>query len=175
MPNDRIKINRAPVLTLWAAVVAERLGFDHDEALSLAKAVSGMTAQTKGRRLGIFQPPPDESGKARERKRGGECWVELCGRSIPTIKTPQGVRGVVLDKPVEPATVERYLASKFGDDLPRVREAMAKLAKSILPENLGAEAFSLYEGFRPSVSEGTAGWGAKGELDLGKIAALTPK
>lgn len=29
---DVIKINRAPVLTLWAAVVAERLGFDWEEA-----------------------------------------------------------------------------------------------------------------------------------------------
>ena len=26
--NDTIRINRAPVLTFWAAVVAERLGFD---------------------------------------------------------------------------------------------------------------------------------------------------
>lgn len=25
-----LKINRAPVLTLWAAVVAERLGFDRE-------------------------------------------------------------------------------------------------------------------------------------------------
>jgi len=25
-----LSINRAPVLTLWAAIVAERLGFDHD-------------------------------------------------------------------------------------------------------------------------------------------------
>ena len=32
--SRKIKINRAPVLTLWAAVVAERLGFDHDEALT---------------------------------------------------------------------------------------------------------------------------------------------
>ena len=31
-----IKVNRAPVLTLWGAVVAERLGFDRDEALTLA-------------------------------------------------------------------------------------------------------------------------------------------
>jgi hypothetical protein len=33
-----IRINRAPVLTLWAVVVAERLGFDRDEALSLGRA-----------------------------------------------------------------------------------------------------------------------------------------
>ena len=31
-----IYINRAPVLTLWAAVVAERLGFRRDEALTVA-------------------------------------------------------------------------------------------------------------------------------------------
>lgn len=30
-----IMVNCAPVLTLYAAVVAERLGFDRDEALTL--------------------------------------------------------------------------------------------------------------------------------------------
>jgi len=30
-------INRAPVLTLWAAVVAERLGLDQDEALTVGR------------------------------------------------------------------------------------------------------------------------------------------
>jgi hypothetical protein len=54
MTAKTISINRAPVLTLWAAVVAERLGFKKDEALSLGKALAGLNAQTKGRRLGIF-------------------------------------------------------------------------------------------------------------------------
>jgi hypothetical protein len=31
---DIIKINRAPVLTLWGVIVAERLGYKHDEALT---------------------------------------------------------------------------------------------------------------------------------------------
>ena len=44
MPKDMVLINRAPVLTLWAAVVAERLGFNPDEALSLGKAVAGLNA-----------------------------------------------------------------------------------------------------------------------------------
>jgi hypothetical protein len=39
-----IEVNRAPVLTLWASVVAERLGFDHDEALTLGRAVAGLNA-----------------------------------------------------------------------------------------------------------------------------------
>ncbi len=53
---DTVTVNPAPVLTLWAAVVAECLGFDHDEALTLGKAVAGLTAQSKGQRLGIFTP-----------------------------------------------------------------------------------------------------------------------
>jgi hypothetical protein len=34
-------INRTPLLNLWAAVVAEALGFDYDEALTLGRAVAG--------------------------------------------------------------------------------------------------------------------------------------
>jgi hypothetical protein len=36
-----LEINRAPVLTLWAAVVAERLGHPADTALTLGRAVAG--------------------------------------------------------------------------------------------------------------------------------------
>src|SRR3954453_7551520 len=35
----------------WATVVAERLGFDHDAALTLGRAVAGSSAQMKGRAL----------------------------------------------------------------------------------------------------------------------------
>ena len=60
MTANKIQINRAPVLTLWAAIVAERLGFNPDEALSLGKALAGLNAQSKVRRLGIFKPTPNE-------------------------------------------------------------------------------------------------------------------
>ena len=46
--TDTIRVNRAPVLTLWAAVVAERLGFDRDTALTLGQAVAGLSAHAKG-------------------------------------------------------------------------------------------------------------------------------
>ena len=49
MAKKKIKINRAPVLTLWAAVVAERLGYNKNEALMLGEAVAGLNAQSKGR------------------------------------------------------------------------------------------------------------------------------
>ena len=45
-------VNRAPVLTLWAPVVAEVLGFEHEEALTLGRAVAGMNDYSKGVSLG---------------------------------------------------------------------------------------------------------------------------
>jgi hypothetical protein len=42
-----------PVLTFWAAVVAERLGYDYETALTLGKAVAGIKARSKARQFGI--------------------------------------------------------------------------------------------------------------------------
>ena len=172
MAANKILINRAPVLTLWASVVAERLGFKHDEALSLGKALAGLNAQSKGQRLGIFKPTPKELKKVREHERGEEFRVELLGRVLPAMNTDQGVRAVIKAKPIEPEGVERYLESKFGDALPRVRKAMTELAGALKPDELAQTGFSLYEQFRPSIPEGVQGWGAKGELGLGRISKL---
>jgi hypothetical protein len=65
---DAVTINRAPVLTPWAAVVAERLGFDRDEALSLGKSVAGLAAPSKAQRLGIFILSPEAVRRQRAEK-----------------------------------------------------------------------------------------------------------
>jgi hypothetical protein len=91
MKENKILIDRAPVLTLWAAVVAERLGFDRDEALSLGKALAGLNAQSKGQRLGIYEPSPSDLEKARARKRGEEFRVQLLGRAVPVVITERGI------------------------------------------------------------------------------------
>jgi hypothetical protein len=49
---------------------------------------------------------------------------------------------------------------------------MQKLAKSYSPKQLEAQAYSLYEKFRPEIPEGKKGWGVKGELDLDYIQSL---
>jgi hypothetical protein len=167
-----ILINRAPVLTLWATTVAERLGFDSDEALSLGKALAGLTAQSKGRRLGIYKPVPEEIKKARAKERGEEFFVELCGRAVPAVNTEDGVRAVTRGRPVEPEGARRYLESKFGDFLETARTAMRDLAKAFPQEDLRENAFRLYEGFRPAIPEGITGWGAKGKLDVERIRWL---
>src|SRR5476651_1071183 len=51
-PLMPVVVNRAPVLTLWGAVVAERLGHPADTALTLGRAVAGSSARIKARSIG---------------------------------------------------------------------------------------------------------------------------
>jgi len=172
---ETISINRAPVLTLWAAVVAERLGYEHDAALTLGKCVAGLNAQSKGRMLGLFGKPkgPERGGGAPKKTGLGEdFWVDLCDRGVPCQQTEDGLRAVVKDKPIEPTAVEKYLDGKFGEDLARVTDAMTALAASFEPEDLEPVAYDLYQTFRPVIPPGVRGWGAKGNLDLDLIRSL---
>lgn len=171
MAGEKFKINRAPVLTLWAAVVAERLGYERQAALTLGKSVAGLTAQSKGRRLGIFEEKKGEPKPETQRPEKPE-FIELLGRGVPAARTPQGLRATEQGKPIDPESVDRYLAQKFGDHLDETRAAMQTLAHTYAPSQLEAEAFRLYEKFRPEIPEGTKGWGAKGELDLDRIRSL---
>jgi len=177
MGDHTVSINRAPVLTLWAAVVAERQGYDRDAALTLGKAVAGLNAQTKGRMLGIYGPPkaPERGGPPQKVGLGEDSWVEVCGRPVPVKNTEQGVRAVVRDQPIEPDQAQRYLESRFGESLPAAREAMEVLAAAFEPDDLAAVAYELYEQFRPKIARGRSGWGQKGTLDLDLIRSLADR
>ena len=172
---EQIMINRAPVLTLWAAVVAERMGYDWEAALTLGKAVAGLNAQAKGRMLGIYGPPKaphSQGGPPRKVGLGEDLWVEVCGRPVPAKNTEGGLRAVIKDKPIDPAGVDKYLGGKFGDDLPAVREAMEELAAAFGPGEINGVAGDLYQRFRPEIPGGRRGWGAKGELSPDFIRSL---
>lgn len=174
MAKEKIKINRAPVLTLWAAVVAERLGYEKETSLTLGKAVAGLNAQSKGRRLGIYEEKTEEEKKKEKKKEKAVQpeFIEILGRGVPAIETPKGLRAAIKGKPISSESVETYLENKFGDDLEDARAAMEKLAKAHTPKQLENKAYSLYEKFRPEIPEGKRGWGAKGELDLDYIRSL---
>jgi hypothetical protein len=174
MANKKIKINRAPVMTLWVTVVAERLGYDKETALTLGKAVTGLNAQSKGRRLGIYEEKSEEEKEKEEKKKKPVKteFIEILGRGVPAVKTPGGLRAAIKGDPIQPDSVQTYLEQKFKDDLDEAREAMEKLAKSYTPKQLEGKAYDLYEKFRPEIPEGKKGWGAKGELDLDYIRSL---
>ena len=79
-----IRVNRAPVLTLWDAVVAERLGHPPETALTLGRFVAGSSARAKARRFGIVEET-EEAVERRERARelrGQRQTARLLGREI---------------------------------------------------------------------------------------------
>jgi hypothetical protein len=178
MPDrDRVvSVNRAPVLTLWTAVISKRLGLDEDEALTVGRALSGLTAHAKGVRLGIFEPSQDRIQEHRKSLEPGEVTgIRLMGRDIPLVHTPQGLRAVSRGKPIKAEAVRKYLAGKFGTDLDPVTKAMEALAASMPEKDLASRAFNLYEQFRPAVKSGAAGWGQEGSLSIAQIQQLADR
>ena len=171
-----LRINRAPVLTLWASVVAEQLGLPHDTALTAGQAVAGMTAHAKGVRLGIYAQPVDTGTKsAPPMPEGATSDAKeflLLGRIVHIAVTKDGPRAISKGEIGKAEAVEKYLRSKFGDQLDAARSAMEALAATVPPKELNANAFHLYEQFRPEVPPDEKGWGAKGVLELNRIAAL---
>lgn len=171
-----LRINRAPVLTLWAAVVAERIGLPNDTALTAGQAVAGMTAHSKGVRLGIYAQPADTGKQPAPPKPEGATGpikeFMLLGRIVHIADTKNGPRAINKGELGRPAAVDKYLQGKFGEHLDAARNAMEALAATLPPKELNAKAFHLYEQFRPEVPPDEKGWGAKGVLDLARITEL---
>ena len=167
-----LRVNRAPVLALRAAVVAERVGHPEETALTLGSAVAGTAARAKTRRLGVAE---DRQGDDGQRRRGDAAGGErraarLLGRDIPMARADGGLLLAAHDgQPQSPSAVRNYLARASGDRLDEVRGAMEALAASLLPDELDRVGFRLYERFRPAVPEGVEGWGAKAELRIERI------
>lgn len=162
-------------MTLWAVVVAEHLGYDHDAAMTLGKAVAGLNAQSKGRSLGIFNEPLKPATPAAPAKRlpGQRVLVPLLGRSVTAVQTEDGLRAMEKGQPISPESARRYMTQKFGEHLASVVDALGALAGSMPAEQLAEQAYALYEQFRPAIPAGKAGWGATGDLD--QVIALAKK
>ncbi len=165
--DGEILVNRAPVLTLWAAIVAERLGHGADAAITLGRAVAGSSARVKARAIGL-EEKHDEAGK-RDAMPAQRQTVHLLGRDVPVVEQKSHLYALDHDKAAAPHPAHAYVSGAFGDHLPAVRRAMEKLATSLPPEELNRIGFRLYEHFRPEVPAGVGGWGKKGVLDLTRI------
>jgi hypothetical protein len=161
MAERPIRVSRAPVLTLWAAVVAEALGHSPETAISLGSAVAGTAARARSRRPGSRAEPGAERLDT----------VVLLGAEVPVAHDADGVLCAAepdgTPAPGRPA--ENYLRRVFGERLEEVREAMRAVARSYPPEDLNRFGMRIYESFRPQPADGSGGHGSKSVLDVGLI------
>jgi hypothetical protein len=128
----QVLINRAPVLTLWVAVVAEREGYTFEEGLSFGKFISGLFARTKGKRIGIFddemesevQKAAEKGGSKNQKKRKLEEVerFEVFGMKLPGKRLENGFHPAVQNgKPIYPNVVNAYLHRASGVDFDPVK------------------------------------------------------
>jgi len=171
--DSEIRVNRAPVLTLWAAIVAERLGHDADAAITLGRAVAASSARVKARAIGLEEKREDGSMRDTAKPAPRQT-VHLLSRDLPVIEQKGSQYALDHDKPASSRPAHAYVEKAFGDHLPAVRKAMEVLADSMPADELNRVGFRLYEHFRPSVPAGAAGWGKKGVLDLKQIRDARP-
>jgi len=175
-----VEVNRAPVLTLWMAVVLERLGVPKAAALGAGKVIAARCAIAKGRALGLLSEPVAREAPLVGKNRtataaAAEEITRVAGQSVRLVLTSGGLRAVdpaakktAAQAVVDPTKVEAYLRGAFGDQLGDVQAAMADAATACSKEDLRANAMRLYERFRPEWH----GWGARGQMRLSAIRAV---
>ncbi|KAH9899901.1 hypothetical protein C8Q73DRAFT_638258 [Cubamyces lactineus] len=159
-------VNRAPIMMAWAFVVAERLGFKREEALSIASVYTEMNAVSKGVSLGIYR---DSEGRGMEASRtGSQPYVQLMGRR-PLYQTATSQwRALSSGAPVSPTSAFSYISRALRQTAPHIVGALRLLAASYSPSELNDKGFSLYAEFRPA----SEGWGQKGEVRCSAILEL---
>ena len=189
LTKDTILINRSPILTLWATVVAKKLfRLSLEEALTFGSACAANCAHAKGARLGIFGNSEDkkqESGSnvestAREASIKSEAepgpsksTYTLLNQTIEANQTPVGLRAIGNGEEQDPHRIWKSLTKKLGDDLSFVLQQM-ELAAEQAADDLVATAYSYYLHIRPDIPSGTKGWGAHGHLKVSKLTDFYP-
>ncbi|KAG7449117.1 uncharacterized protein BT62DRAFT_1002659 [Guyanagaster necrorhizus] len=164
-------INRAPLMTAWAMIVSERLGFRREEALSIASVYTEMNALSKGVSLGIYQ---DGKQKGLDAIKGGsQPYVELMGRRmyvlLPLYQSQSNQwRALLNGKPAQPSYPFSYISRSFRQTTPHIIGALRLLAESFAPKELNNKGWALYAEFRPSVN----GWGERSEVKCETILSL---
>jgi hypothetical protein len=157
---DSIRINRTPVLTLWASIVA---GYPSATALTLGRAVAGCSAQAKARRAAAVEDREETEG--RERIPAPRQTVLLLGRPIPVMATDDvKIRTEDHGKPASDGSTRAYLRRAYGDNLDAMRAAMVALAAPYPTEELNRIGIHLNERFRPDVPDDVSGWGANNSV-----------
>lgn len=186
---ETIMINRSPVLTLWAAMVAKHLyHLSLDEALSLGSAFASQTAQAKGQALGIYSSDTitsDSNNNSTTKIKEDETPLTthdyqlmgqtICTKQLHATNGPVVLRAVLNDKLVDPHSAWSHLRKRFGTALGYVMAQMDAACTAAGEEELRRTAYRYYMHIRPNIPSGTRGWGAHGRLETSKLSDFYAK
>ncbi|EIW71720.1 hypothetical protein TREMEDRAFT_28164 [Tremella mesenterica DSM 1558] len=190
-----VTTNRAPVKTAWVFVVAQRMGFDTQESLSIAHVYVHLSSLKHALMLGNILTPQEtkeaeeelrelpgeekrrkvSSGKLRGRGRkeeeddvkvgSSQPWVGIM-KAIPVVERSDGSwRALEKGVPVEPSQAYLYISRAFKEYTSHVIGALRLLADSWTPDELNRMGLSMYNAFKPDVEK----WGQRGTLECAKI------
>ena len=168
-----VVVNRAPVMTAWAVVVLQQLGFGINEALSLAQCYVSLAAEARARTL--QRPEAMHSGRTPLTVSENQPHIEFLHTKIPVICLRNGqYRGLHAGDIVPPSRAFEYLRRSMFQTLPQVMGALTLLANSYVDRDgsttaLQTAAYGLYADFRP---ETHGEWGKRATLSLDTILAL---
>ncbi|KAH9077166.1 hypothetical protein EDB83DRAFT_2348586 [Lactarius deliciosus] len=150
-------VNRAPVMMAWACVVAERLGFSREEALSIASVYTEMNAISKGVSIGVYDKKREADLKTTHAG-GTQPYVDLLGRRVPLYRNASGAWRAFTTEDSDgsgsaPGAAYGYITRALRQTAPAVLGAMRLLAESYSdPMELNRVGFALYADFRPEVT-----------------------
>jgi len=172
--TTKITVNRAPVLTLFAACVTEFLHshLSWQTCLSAGASIASLCAISKGRSIGAIDPPSQDK-KTKQDKTSDDDDNED-EEEITVMHFPLHIKnGLVVDRSSKPKPGnEKTLESKFGEE--EEHEARQVFRDCLQTwkgheDELNKKAFGMYEKFRPDVAKGQRGWGRKGEMSLEEV------
>lgn len=162
-----IKINRAPVLDLFASCSAH---FQHpdlswESCLSLGSAIASICAVSKGRSIGVI--PESESESSKKQTKSDDESISVLGFHVPL---RDGIAYVGNQK--KPAN-ESYLKYKFGERYDEVKSVMNDALSTWKghEDEFAGKGFHMYEKFRP----GNGQWGQAGGLDVEEVKRVITK
>ena len=174
--DDVVVINRAPVLELWAACVAQILhpSLSWQSSLSVGGAISTITAISKGRSIGTMKKPDPGEAQEKKEKRSNKAEkeeldeVEVMSFRLNLDKDGQAMVGGKPKKGGEETLMKKYGGSEQYEKVKRAFQNSLKRWKG-KEEELSERAFGFYEDFRPTIPPGQKGWGRKGQLRIETI------
>jgi len=180
---EPLNTNRFPIFAAWCYTIARRLGYNEDEAKSLAVTRAKLGAAARGGMLGHGShtaAPRAATGGSHRRGRdaGAVDQVAFVGMR-PFVAAENGhLRGVLSREIVPPRQYDSSVIRKLGDAYPEVIRVLEALAAALSPEELNARGYHLWERFAPMVRdaqgrESRPRFGQRALFEPAKVAALT--